>query len=403
MNPLPPNTDELVSAYLDGEATADEIALVESSPELLDQVEALRGLRRRINQVPAAPPEVKAAHIGAALSAFDDLFAESPGLQAVPDSPVADLASANALTTAPTESATESVTGEPQAPTVVSLGEARERRRRRFSPGLIAAIAATLLLVAVAALSFGRGGTTDSVASSAAPDAVADATEAAGGMSEMAPQDATASDTIESADSADAATMSAPELRSADGELDEDEAVGAQAMSDDAMAEDEDAMDDEAMSEDDAEEAVEESAGASDSDRNFDEAAEAESTDADAAEDSADAANSAESASSVDPLPFGTLGTFASEAELQQALDQLELADLQFDERRRLGLFAPGCQPSVDTLAQAPWITLVSEAAINDRLIEIHATEVEPSPDTPVEDLTLVALYADTCDFVFIE
>ncbi len=35
MNPLPPNADELVSAYLDGQAAPHEVVIVESSPELM--------------------------------------------------------------------------------------------------------------------------------------------------------------------------------------------------------------------------------------------------------------------------------------------------------------------------------------------------------------------------------
>ena len=66
MNPLPPNSDELVSAYLDGEAAPDEIEVVESSPELLAQVEALRGLTQELGNVTPPPAAQKEAHLAAA-------------------------------------------------------------------------------------------------------------------------------------------------------------------------------------------------------------------------------------------------------------------------------------------------------------------------------------------------
>jgi hypothetical protein len=60
--------EELASAYLDGEATPDERALVESDPALLALVATYRGLSRRVAEPVTAPPGRDAA-IAAALRA----------------------------------------------------------------------------------------------------------------------------------------------------------------------------------------------------------------------------------------------------------------------------------------------------------------------------------------------
>lgn len=71
-DPLSPSDDELVSAYLDGEASADEIARVESSPELLAEVETLRAVAALVASDPdpaTVDPGRRDAHIAAALAA----------------------------------------------------------------------------------------------------------------------------------------------------------------------------------------------------------------------------------------------------------------------------------------------------------------------------------------------
>ncbi len=69
---------ELASAYLDGEATADERARVESDPALLAEVERLRRVRAAVVVTPPAPPAQRDAAIAAALAAFDELQAGAP-------------------------------------------------------------------------------------------------------------------------------------------------------------------------------------------------------------------------------------------------------------------------------------------------------------------------------------
>ena len=65
--------DELVSAYLDGEATPEEVAQVEGDPALLLQVQNFRnvGLTGLGPVVPAG--DVKERHLAAALAEFDSI------------------------------------------------------------------------------------------------------------------------------------------------------------------------------------------------------------------------------------------------------------------------------------------------------------------------------------------
>jgi hypothetical protein len=66
--------DELVSAYLDGEATPDEVALVESDPVLRAEADALRQLTDQLaSELPAPPAALRHQHLDTALAAFDEL------------------------------------------------------------------------------------------------------------------------------------------------------------------------------------------------------------------------------------------------------------------------------------------------------------------------------------------
>lgn len=66
-----PHDDELVSAYLDGEATAAEAARVESDPELAARVETFAEVSARMDEVPAPPSALVDDHVATALAAFD--------------------------------------------------------------------------------------------------------------------------------------------------------------------------------------------------------------------------------------------------------------------------------------------------------------------------------------------
>lgn len=65
--------DELVSAYLDGEATPEEVAQVEGDPSLLGRVRAFEQVR--LTRLPPVVPsgDVKEQHLAAALAEFDSL------------------------------------------------------------------------------------------------------------------------------------------------------------------------------------------------------------------------------------------------------------------------------------------------------------------------------------------
>jgi hypothetical protein len=64
--------DLLASAYLDGEATPQEVALVEGDPELLARVAELRSISGGVGAATAAPPpELFKQHMAAALAEYD--------------------------------------------------------------------------------------------------------------------------------------------------------------------------------------------------------------------------------------------------------------------------------------------------------------------------------------------
>lgn len=63
----------LASAYLDGEATVDEIAQIERDAEMLAEVERLRQVRAVVGVVDPMPISLREAHLAAALDAWDRL------------------------------------------------------------------------------------------------------------------------------------------------------------------------------------------------------------------------------------------------------------------------------------------------------------------------------------------
>lgn len=67
--------DELTSAYLDGQASPDEMARVESDPELRAEVASIQALAERLaDEIPPVDGQVRAQHLSAGMAAFDDLF-----------------------------------------------------------------------------------------------------------------------------------------------------------------------------------------------------------------------------------------------------------------------------------------------------------------------------------------
>ena len=65
------NDDELLSAYIDGEANQEEVGRVEGDPELLAAAEALRTLSGEMARVPAPTPDLRDRHLTAALELFE--------------------------------------------------------------------------------------------------------------------------------------------------------------------------------------------------------------------------------------------------------------------------------------------------------------------------------------------
>ena len=155
----------LASSYLDDVVTPDERVRVETSPELLAEVERLRRVRAVVADTDAAPISMRERHLAAALDAWDNL----PASERTGDG---------------TPAAASSVS----APTPL----AGRRRRRSGSPRLLVA-AAALVVVAGAGLVIGNGlGDSDddeaSDAGRVALDAPADST--AGGAAELPADDA---------------------------------------------------------------------------------------------------------------------------------------------------------------------------------------------------------------------
>jgi hypothetical protein len=144
----------LISAYLDGEATAAEVARVEADEALMAQVEQLRSVRRAVGTVRRAPISTREGHLAGALDAWDRLpEAERLGSRRDATPPGVDaaaVAGATAVSAAP-------------------------RRRRQRSNAWILAAAAGLVVVLAGGLAV-RSLTGDDDSSS---DASVEAVEAA--------------------------------------------------------------------------------------------------------------------------------------------------------------------------------------------------------------------------------
>lgn len=131
--------DELASAYTDGEATPEEVARVESSPELLDLVDELRSVRASSLALPDPDPEIKQRHLAAALEAFDELQISRPSTLSVVTSAAAALEQDDV-----DELEGDGAGSGSDESVVVSLGE---RRKRRVPPAWMLNAAAALVVV----------------------------------------------------------------------------------------------------------------------------------------------------------------------------------------------------------------------------------------------------------------
>lgn len=135
-----PIDDELLSAVLDGEATSEERALVESSPEARARLEELRAAAARLGE-PVAPLDAAVA---------ERLLARALD-EAPPSTPV------TTTTVDPVVAATADLPVSPRGADEL----AGRRQRRRSWAGALAGVAAAVLLVVVG-MSLARGGSRDS-------------------------------------------------------------------------------------------------------------------------------------------------------------------------------------------------------------------------------------------------
>ncbi len=153
----------LASAYLDGDVTADERALVETDTDLLAEVERLRTVRALLGDVEPQAISTREVHLAAALDVWDRLpEAERTGVRrdVTPTGIDAAAAAGAASVTAPTP-----------------LGNRRRTTSTRWLTGAAAGL--VLVLAGGVALQLGSGDTDDD--SSAVAEADSSATEALAG------------------------------------------------------------------------------------------------------------------------------------------------------------------------------------------------------------------------------
>ena len=174
-----PQSDELASAYLDGELDGSQRAAAAADPSVMAAVDSFTRVRAALGDVVTVDPGAKDAAIAAALAEFDARTATA--------SPVAA-----AATTAP----------------VVSL-QSRRHRAYRIATG--AAAAAILVVVAIAAINSGGGSNNDAASSATEAPALAASSpelKSADAATEAAPPEApVASDAGSAAGSDDATSV----------------------------------------------------------------------------------------------------------------------------------------------------------------------------------------------------
>lgn len=175
----------LASAYLDGDVTADERAVVEADPELLAEVGRLRAVRLLVGEVEPPAISVREAHLAAALGAWDRL-PETERVGARRD-----------LTPSGVDAAAVAGAAAVTAPTPL-----RARRRTGSSRWLVGAAAAMVLVLA--------GGVALQLASNdddpAVQDAAQDATSELVAPAADSPEEADAAAAIAAESSRDAVT-----------------------------------------------------------------------------------------------------------------------------------------------------------------------------------------------------
>ncbi|GEM_PF-6900318 len=207
--------DQLLSAVIDGEATADDVARVRADPELTAELNRITAAVAALAEpVPLPPADAREAMIAAALE----------DLAAAPSSPATAVG--------------EATTGAP----VVDLAAQRAKRQRRLN---IMGAAAAIVVVIGAAFALNTDGSSDSDTSASSDES--GETEAADGQTESAPSDLAArAESFESEGNEASAAQLAPE---ADAGADEDGGLSQDAIEDALSGDDSMSTDDEALEE----------------------------------------------------------------------------------------------------------------------------------------------------------
>ncbi len=251
--------DLLASAYLDGEATSEEVALVERDPELQARVEELRAVSEQLSVTTPPSAQLKEQHLAAALAAFsvagDGAVDETEDTIVMSDfqgpdtevmtPPVVDIsdraASADVI----------DLTGRSREPK--HTGPGATGQPSRSVPSWLPVAAALLLLGGGGAWLLSQAGQGDDVA-----ETVADSfEESAEEVTETEAEDTASAEALRSQD--DAAAESAPAGADESSIAEEDDA-----MEDDAMEEEEEAEDEEAVEEEEDASAADDGAGDTD-------------------------------------------------------------------------------------------------------------------------------------------
>ncbi len=248
--------DLLASAYVDGEATPDEVAMVERDPELQARVEIFRSVQIGEEAAAATPPAGLAdRHLAAALAEFEAVGRTADGADDGADdpdeigrtAPVVDLRDASARRADRAADSAATASG------AASAGRAARSNSRpaRTMPSWLPAAAGFVIVGGGFLWAVGQtGGDDDSADTETASLAVddsaeeteagSDAAEASGDDGDAAAMSAMSDEAMEESDEGDDAMAEdeAGEADRADGAADSEAAAPADDDSDDGSAED---------------------------------------------------------------------------------------------------------------------------------------------------------------------
>lgn len=195
--------DLIASAYVDGEATPEEVALVERDPALQARVEEFRSLSGGLADTTTPPPALKQAHLAAALSEFEALQTGAPSQTVEMDAPGDSVAAESQVDDSVVTDFRERAAARRERP----------RRPERSLPSWLPAAAAFLVLGGGAIWAVNQAGGGDDDAETASVELEAD----------DAGEDTTSDEATEAGDATAARAAEAPEM-AADADADSDSA-----------------------------------------------------------------------------------------------------------------------------------------------------------------------------------